>query len=381
MEGPRGTKSQEIQKVIDLTDQVFRISAGLAPTMGQEFPLLLNDKNKERMRVMVEENQPIAVVNYYKSSFLIQGTPIPIGSVGAVCTHPEHQGRGLATVLLDDVENQMRQEDIFLMLVSGRLNIYRRRSCSVSGDFYKVSLLPSEKREKVNIIPYESKDIDLMIQLYQLESLRYERTYDEFTGFLEGGTTPWGNNEYEVYLVQEQEETYGYFILRLVRKGEEAWGDIREYAGDRRKILEGVYATINQHGLSHIDISFPSQDPIKSLIISEGIEIQKENQIGTLKILQFTKLMDQLKPYFSSLVSENLLNQLEYYEKQGRYGLAIGKEKLEFTTLDELNQFIFGTAHEELSYSWDMQDKPLLQQFYNAVFPVPIPWAGGLNFI
>lgn len=381
MEGPRGTKTLEIQKVIDLINQVFRIDAGLAPTMGQEFPLLLTEKNKERMRIMLEDDQPVAVVNYYKSNFLIQGTPISVGSVGAVCTHPEYQGQGLATILLDDVEEQMRQEGILIMLVSGRLNVYRRRACSVAGDFYKVSLLPSKEEKEVTLIPYELQHMDLMRQLYHLESLRYERTYEEFDGLLEGSITPWGNYQYEVYMIQQQEEICGYFVLRLIQEGEKTYGYIREYAGDRSMILEGALAALDRHHLSHIDIYFPSQDPIKFPMMRKGIEIQRENQLGTMKILQFTKLMDQLQSYFSRYVPEDLLNQLEYYEKDRIYGLAIGEEKIEFATLNEVNQFIFGIDHENASYSWDMEDKPLLRKFCTAVFPVPVPWAGGLNFI
>lgn len=381
MQGPRGTKTEEIQKVIDLIDQVFRINAGLPPSMGQEFPLLLGENNKDRMRVVVDEDQPVAVVNYYKSNFSIQGVTVPVGSVGAVCTHPDYQGRGLATTLLDDVEDNMKQEGILLMLVSGRLNVYRRRLCSVAGDFYKATFYPQSRETSIDLVPYTPEYEDDMRRLYHGENLRYHRSYEEFIGFLKGGTTPWGKLQYQVYLIRENGAFSGYFVLGIAEEADHTWGKIKEYAGDRNQIIEGCYQAMKQHQLAFINLYFPAQDMIKFPMQRQEVQIEKENQVGTIKILQYTKLMDQLRAYFAQYAKQEYLDQLNYHEKEGAYYLGIGDQILKLENLDELNQFLFGVDHQDSKYSWDLQDQPALQEFCKQVLPIPMPWAGCLNFI
>ena len=383
MQGPRGTRTEEIQNVIHLIDQVFRIDRGLPPSMGEQFPLLLREENKDRMRIIVDQNQPVAAVNYYKSHLLIQGTKIPVASVGSVCTHPDYQGKGIATALLDDVEEKMRQEDILLMLVSGRRNMYRRRHCSISGDFYKATFFPKAKKAEVELIPYSPEYLDDIRRLYYAEGLRYERDYEEFIGFFQGGTRDWGKLTYQVCLMKEKGEVSGYFVLGISKEIDHRWGKIREYAGDRDQIVAGCYEVLDQHDLSFITLHFSTGDPIKYAMMRQKVQMEKENQVGTLKILQFTKLMDQLRSYFSKYVPKTLLDRLIYGEEGERYFLGVGDDKIWFKNLDEVNQFIFGVNYQEPipTYKWDFKEQPLLQEFYQTVFPIPIPWAECLNYI
>ena len=65
MEGPRATKPEEVQPVIDLVNLVFRTGNHWKPTMGIEFPLLLCEENRDNMRIITENGQPVSDINYY----------------------------------------------------------------------------------------------------------------------------------------------------------------------------------------------------------------------------------------------------------------------------------------------------------------------------
>jgi len=56
MEGPRAAKSNELFQVIQLINNVFRVSENFPSTMDKEFPLLLCEDNIDNIRIVVDKD-------------------------------------------------------------------------------------------------------------------------------------------------------------------------------------------------------------------------------------------------------------------------------------------------------------------------------------
>jgi predicted acetyltransferase len=380
MEGPRAAKREELDQVIGLINSVFRTGAGMDPTMGEEFPLLLSQYNMDNMRIMLDNEMPVASVNYYPNTILVEGSAINVASIGAVCTHPDYRGKGLSTTLLEDVENKAGNEGVDLLLVSGSLNIYIKRGCVKVCDYYKSTIAPSERvDDSFEVIEYDKSMLQTMISIYSKESTRFYRNYNEFELFLQGATTPWGDYTYKTYLIKNESEVCAYIVLRVI-KGEEVRGEVVEYAGCREAVLSSLQRIIQINSLSRCDVYSPAGDLLNTYCKKHNIKTELKNLDHTIKILNFVSLMNKLRNYFAQYVPSEIVNVLNFGTEAGKYTFSIGEERVEIGDLDMLTRIMLSSKRNIL-YEEILSGKPLLTKFFNSVFPLPFPYPGGLNYI
>lgn len=101
VDGPRPARLDELGEVIRLTDAVFRTADGLAPTMGDEFPLFLCADNIDHLYIIRREDAVVSHVGVYEQTMMLRGTSLRVACVGSVCTHLEHRSKGYAGSLMD----------------------------------------------------------------------------------------------------------------------------------------------------------------------------------------------------------------------------------------------------------------------------------------
>mgnify|MGYP000846012745 FL=1 len=385
MEGPRATKPEEVQPVIDLVNLVFRTGNHCKPTMGIEFPLLLCEENRENMRIITENGQPVSDINYYPSSIAVEGSTIRAASVGAVCTHPDYRGRHFATMILDDVEARMHREGVEVMLVSGGRGLYRRRQCVRVGGFDRAVLKPGKSpgRTGLSLVAMERLHLREAVHLYNQEAVRFHRTCREFTRLHEGVMTPWGNRYFKSYLVRIDGKAAAYFVVRFFRDSDRA--EIREYAGDRMAVIQGIRRLIQDGNLSECALVCGKNDGIRILLEEEGIPLQHQDQQGTLKILDFPSLMNSLQPYMKQYLPDEAVDALEFTEEDGTFSVCCGEETMTVNGMDDLGQLLFGQREqdspENVSVRKELAGKPELRRVVDTVFPIPFPWTDNMNFI
>ena len=67
------------------------------------------------------------------------------------------------------------------------------------------------------------------------------------------------------------------------------------------------------------------------------------------------------------------------------YDLTTFKETLTIDSMELLGQLLFSQREQEpltdALFRDELIDKPRLRQIFHAVFPIPFPWTGNLNFI
>lgn len=379
MEGPRSCKKEELKEVIALIDGTFRIPRGYAPTMGKEFPLLLGEKNLDNIRIILEHGKPVADVNYYRTKVLIEGTPINVASIGAVCSHEKVRGKGYASLILDDVESRLVKDDVHLMLVSGSRNLYLRRHCCVTGQCceYTISFL-GKSFEEIKLIEINNDNLYEMVKLYNAQSTRFHRSYQEFEHLFKGATTPWANLSYNNYLIEYDHQVRGYIVLRTYSDGKgDNFGYVVECAGDETALWKAMQNIIEKLNLKLINVPLSHSNPMIKSTIFNNVPKKNMNILGTVKVMNFTSLMKALEPYFSQYVEDKLLGALQYREDRSKFIFKLDEEVLEINSQQELVDLIFG--------NWEKTDllencPQKLKAFFNKVFPIPFPWPGNMNF-
>ncbi len=378
MEGPRACKKEELDKVIALINKTFRAPNGYDDTMGEEFNLMLSETNLNNMRIILEDGVPVANVNFYKSTILIENIPIKAASVGAVCSDVNSRGKGYSSVILDDCERLMKEESIRVMLVSGTRGLYLRRGCTIVGKCYEFIIPPSEESQvNIELLEYEDNLLETLTKLYSKESTRYYRTYEEFTRLLKGATTAWGNYTYRTYVVKASNNYSAYIVLRIINDKEGKWGSVVEAAGDRHIVYEALKEAIKLNSLKHIQYYCTLNDDSARILKEAKNEIRECNLLGTIKILDFKGLMTDLMPYFSQHVNRDIIENIRFYEEDSKYIISIKNERLEIDNIQDLTKLIFGCKENTAT---DIDNKQLISEFVSKVFPLPFVWPGNLNY-
>jgi predicted acetyltransferase len=378
MEGPRACKREELNQVIALINKTFRTTFEFNPTMQEEFQLLLGKKNINNMRVILECGIPVANMNFYKSTILIEGSPIKTATVGAVCTEATSRGKGYSSSLLDDSERLMKEDGIRLMLVSGTGRLYLRRGCTEVGKCYKFRLQPSQDiHENLQLQEYDNSKIDTIIKLYNRDNTRYYRTREEFKYLLDGATTPWSNFTYKVFLVKDSKDYCAYIILRIANEKEGKWGSVVEAAGDREILCNALEEIIRLNNLKNIEYSSTFNDASTRVLKLKDKGFTKHTLQGTVKILDFKGLMQDLMPYFAQYVDKDIIENISFSEENGKYFFSLNNEILEVQNINDLNRLVFGIFQD---VALVLSNKPVLNKFINSVFPIPFVWTANLNY-
>ena len=380
MEGPRACKKEELPKVVDLINKTFRHFYGYKPTMQEEFPLLLSEDNLRCMRVISCDNKPVADVNFYETTVMIEGVPIGAASIGAVCTDEGYRGKGYSSMLLDDAEKIMREDSVDVMFVSGSRSLYTRRGCCNVGEFGEFNIEPKDNDIDFEIIDVKPGEyIEDMVNIYSKESTRYYRTMHEFKMLLKGATTNWAYLTYKVFLIKQGGKAVGYIVLEIINE-ENIRAEVVEFAGDREKVFKALQNIVSICKLNTMGVVYPFNDPIMSIAEKNKIQISKVNNSGTIKILDFTSLMNKLLPYFKQHVDKNIADNIQFIEEDyegNKYIFKIENEVLCINDLEKLTKLVFGDV---IGVGLELGNKPLIKEFIESVFPMPFVWAGSMNY-
>ncbi|HEX7434071.1 MAG TPA: GNAT family N-acetyltransferase [Anaerolineaceae bacterium] len=385
MENIRPATPSDLPELIKLVNAIFISEDKNSVWMEEKFPTFLSEKNLEHLYLQTDGGRPISHAGYYSSSVIVDGALIHVGSIGSVCTHPDYRGHGIASLILDEVEAMARQEGIEVLLVSGERSLYLRRQCIQVGHFTEVTLEniqpdPANRGAEVDLVEYNPDWLTSLEAVYAQEPVRFYRSLDEFGTLLSAGQKTFFNLDCKTYLIRDGEAARAYFSM-TIRDG---WAEAGEYAGDRRLLNQAFRQVMVKDSLRTLRIPLPSSDPLVPLLQGPCITQKPAKQLGTVKILNATALMDSLRPYFLQHVPPSILNAMQWREQDGQVSLVCGGDRLVFDDPTQLTRLVFGyeesTAMAEPIATF-LARHPEAGQFVSRALPVPLPWAGNWNFI
>lgn len=354
-----------MEEVINLINFIFRTGRGELPhTMEKEFPLLLSHKNRENMRIIKDDQKIVSVVNFLPQKILIEGVPISVGSIGAVCTHPDHRGRGYSSKVLKDVEKRMKETGVNLCLISSTRNLYKNWGASEVKNCRRYRISAGLPNLKFNVREYGKGDILSLKKIYNSQGTRYLRQGTYFETLIDSGTFPFGETSYKRYVLEDENGLRGYIILKKTNERIE----VKEAAGDKREIFDSLVFLGNQLGGNEIEYILPQGEMAPAGYLGEEGYLS-----GTLKVIDLKGFMEELKPYFKQYLPAEEVDFFKAEEAGGKYKLILGSEKLEIQSHNELLKLIF-------EKKGDKKNKGKLEKFIDTVFPLPFPWTENLNY-
>lgn len=376
-----------LSQVIKLINTVFISDRPDATQMEEKFPIFLSETNLEHIFVVSDQEKPVSHAAYYPATVIVQGIPIQVGSVGSVCTDAAYRGQGIATRILDVLEEKARSEGIQLLFISGERSLYLRRQCKQVGGFKEFTLSRSQAASalpaRIKLCEYDAACIPGMAAVYNQEAIRFYRTAVEFDRLLEAGLRRFFTSVNKAYVLKAGERIVAYFVIGINDAPTRQAGII-EYAGDRQLLRSAFDQVLHTEALEQLTVQVPTVDPLAAYLEAGAAAVQCIHQVGTVKIINLASLMRSLRPYFLQYTTQETLDAITWEEKDGKYGLRAGAEAVEIGDLTDLIQLVFGfvessTCLENLaSYR---ANHPKVDEFLKAVFPVPLPWAGNMNFI
>jgi len=369
MEGPRGATEEEFEQVL--------IMLGDNPSdssLCRRFPLSFNRDNVENHRIMIEDGKIVSHQGISEREISVYGCKVKVGSIGGVRTLPEYQNRGFATKLLDDCIRKINEDGGDIMLVSGDRGLYRRAGCRRAGEvcFFKIKKQEVAKFDKeVEVVPYREENLTSVIAAYEKDPVRFYRTLSDFSVI--------AKNPYRgvMLTLHKGNKLVGYVVI----SSKEAVGSVIEYAGVRKAILDSISSLFAKYDLQELNLFVPLHDAELIYLLDEK-EIEftcSHSPLGTVKIVNFPRLMEKLHPYLEGRLNKNEMGLLQFEQKNGsprgedEFTIRFGKEEL---VIKEIEHLVFGTSEKE---------KPeikgeRLSNIIGRSFPIPLVWPG-LNYV
>ena len=102
----RGIRESELAEMIDLQCQVFRPDG---QERYQQYVRTDPSYRYDQSRVVVANGRIVSTLRVWEREMRIGSIAVPMGGIGGVGTHPDHQGAGYATALMKDTITYMRK--------------------------------------------------------------------------------------------------------------------------------------------------------------------------------------------------------------------------------------------------------------------------------
>lgn len=366
----RSCRLNERRQAIELSKTIFK------PNMEEQFLCLLGENNIQRMFIASEDNNVVSMVNFYPTTIQVHQAKITTGSIGSVATLPEYRGKKIASKLLQMAEEKMLSEAITLMIISGQGGLYLGIGADYAGNatewFAEYGHI--SKTTKITLKKYDDSFFPKINGIYQQENIRYLRDENEFRLLIKGQTYPDSFATYPFEMIFRDGILVAYVILQLETDEERFDLGIKEYGGDRLAIVSAFDLLLECYNKKVMHFATDPHDEIEQYL--GGCEKKAIHQFTSFKIINFSRFMDELKPYWETLMPESK-NMIKWSETNGKYIIYWGEEQLQVDNILLLTRLIFGYDQK---LNIDYSQCPMIKAFVDRIFPIPFAWTHNINY-
>ncbi len=380
LEGPRGVRPQELPNLIALTDSVFRADAHTS--MGDDFPLLFHRDNLDDLRVFVDDGVPVSHVGMFRRDIVLAGTRHRSCSIGAVCTHPDYRGRGLASRLVEEVRGICREAGVDIFLISGGRGLYTRLGfVNVGGyRFYSVEKEAAPEDRSFRMRPWEPSDVAAFVRMHSAERTRFVREPSDFRTLLEAGRIHDGRADTRAVCQPGSDEPVAYVTYKLPgakRVADDAL-EIDEMAGSRAAVVGAMHALFEEYGVARVIIDcLDSDGEMRAFAQSYGWSARPHGFMGTVGIVDPDRFWRSCEDLFRERLGGELLDRLSVSFGE-QIAFELDGERLEIGGMKELTQLVF--LPRERRSEMEVRPTGRIAKVLDELFPLPLV-SYGLNFI
>ncbi|NHN31440.1 GNAT family N-acetyltransferase [Paenibacillus agricola] len=133
----RLVKNDELSQAVRLADDIFRTTG--QSSMGKSFPLLFQPGISHSYGAF-EDGMLVSFMGLVPSIMQVGKAKLHVFSMGAVCTHPNYRGQGIAGQLLDRCKLHADEAGASLLFISGDRSLYTRVHCYPFGQTERFTL-------------------------------------------------------------------------------------------------------------------------------------------------------------------------------------------------------------------------------------------------
>jgi len=153
-----------------------------------------NDPDADPNLVFIaeEDGQIVSTIRVFRRTVRIGGRKYLMGGIGEVSTKEAYRGRGIASQLLNTAIEAMKKEGMALSILFGDKNIYSKSGYqTITAPYTVVSKenLP-DLPEGAMIRPFETKDLDAVMGIYDLYAGRADTTLVRSTEYWKAWVLP-----------------------------------------------------------------------------------------------------------------------------------------------------------------------------------------------
>lgn len=376
MEGPRALRPGELEPLVALTNLVFRPEGG---DMGKEFSYFLHAENAAHLRVCAEGERIVAHCGYRPAEMLILGARVRAACLGAVCTHPDFRGKGLATELLGDALGTMKSEGVSLALISGTRGLYTRSGAVLAAgtrDFFFNPSLRSDWEAEVDVAPARPADAVSLAAIYRREPLRFMRPPAEWADIIAGRWCM--DRAARLFSIRRGGELVAYAAVRSPvppkPQPPEDGTRLGEFAGCRRALAAALPRLADLGECPEIRVPVAAWDrPLAVELAARGLEAGGLSATRSVKIVNFPRLMESLRDLLVERAGPRA-GELAFSETPGgRVAVALHAERLELSDVEACRMVFGGKSGPDRKM---LKGRGELGKVLGAALPVETPWYG-----
>ena len=343
-EGPRTPGEGEWADVCELVRSVFFPRASCYQDAIRPWTMALLPDARENTLVMFHRGQPVSSIRRLERDALVGGHGLRVGLIGAVCTHPDHRGRGLASTILAATLDRFRQDDVDFVYITGRRPLYFAAGANhvalEMGYSIGKGMLPPRALPIV-IRPATVVDVDTLISLASAEGTRVIRPREDYLLTLETGYG--GGRTASFHLVEVRGVPVAYLLERSQRDGS---ASVVEVAGDRTCAMAALSVLVEGMGGVSLGLTLPRGDKLIDLLASAGVQGALTKSGGTVKAVDPARTLSKLWPFFCERLCERLPawpgGDPRVIVRNGRYVIQGAGGVLEIDGEDEMLWLLLG---------------------------------------
>lgn len=261
----------------------------------------------------------VSTLNLIPVTWSVGGVLLKVAEMGLVGTLPGYRGKGLIRRLIGEFHADVEDHGYDLAVIEGIPYFYRQ-----FGYDYAVPLLEEtkvrldqipESRSDIKVRPFSDKDIPKAMTLLERSQRKFcvHSVRDEHVWRMQHETKIASDPEpYEAYAVEEDAELTAYFRVRQNLKDKELI--LTEITEVDQLSAEAVLSFLKHYGMEQdleiLSSNVSYEEPFAKHLLAFGAVKQVPPYAWQLRITDYTRMFEKLKPLFESRLAASMYHRL-----------------------------------------------------------------------